>query len=353
MFDGPQTSVAMRPSEGPLGRGGETADQPVVRLDEIGRPMVDRFDAALPIDRVHDLLQPARGHGPVEGAGQADIDVTGRMVRHHAEAFAAFDARHRGGGSERKRRVMHFGESSKHRHLQRKGGGLVQRIDAGSLDLARVRRLAGKMQLGAQEAAAADHDAVVAGIAQRHGVGRPRDGVEIGPHAAEAAGMLVGIEQHVHRAARDPRPASCRATWARMATPDLESAAPRPSSRRPRTAPQKGGSLHWATSPAGAVSMQASRQSTGPGAAPAISTRTATSLPSPSLSRRGARRLSASQACTSPSTACGESMPPQDGVATSRDANCTMLSIGAVLKTPTSRGPRTAPSRDSVRRSRG
>ena len=29
--------------------------------------------------------------------------------------------------------------------------------------------------------------------------------VEIGAHAAEAAGMLVGIEQHMHRAARDLR----------------------------------------------------------------------------------------------------------------------------------------------------
>ena len=29
--------------------------------------------------------------------------------------------------------------------------------------------------------------------------------LEIGAHAAEAAGMLVGVEQHVHRAARDLR----------------------------------------------------------------------------------------------------------------------------------------------------
>ena len=120
------------------------------------------------------------------------------------KSFAAREVRHRGGGSERKRGVMRFGKG-RGRHLERKGGGLVQRIDAGPLDLARVRRLAGKMQPGAQEAAAAHHDAVVAGIAQRHGVGRPRDGVEIGAHAAEAAGMLVGVEQHVHRTARNRR----------------------------------------------------------------------------------------------------------------------------------------------------
>ena len=124
------------------------------------------------------------------------------MVRHDAKAFAAREVRHRGGGSERKRGVMRFGKG-RGRHLERKGGRLVQRIDAGALDLAGMRRLAGKMHPGAHEAAAAHDDAVVAGIAQQHGVGRPRDGVEIGPHAAEPAGMLVGVEQHVQRAARD------------------------------------------------------------------------------------------------------------------------------------------------------
>ena len=107
-------------------------------------------------------------------------------------------------GPNGKRRVVRFGKG-RGRDLERKGRRLVERIDAALLDLARVRRLAGKMQLGAQKAAAADHDAVVAGIAQRHRVRWTRYGVEIGAYAAEAAGMLVGIEQHMHRAARDLR----------------------------------------------------------------------------------------------------------------------------------------------------
>ena len=204
MFDGPQTSVATRRPKARSAAATKALGQAVVRVDEIGRPMVDGFDAALRIDRAHDLLQPAHGLVPIECAGQADIDVAGRMVRHDAEAFAAREVRHRGGGSERKRGVLRFGKG-RGRHLERKGGGLVQRIDAGPLDLARVCRLAGKMQPGAQEAAAAHDDAVVAGIAQRHGVGRPRDGFEIGAHAAEAAGMLVGVEQHVHRTAQNRR----------------------------------------------------------------------------------------------------------------------------------------------------
>src|SRR5258708_28931785 len=76
-------------SESALGRCRETADQIVVRLDEIGRPMVYGFDATLWIDRTHDLLQPAHGLVPIERAGQADIDVAGRMVRHDAKAFTA------------------------------------------------------------------------------------------------------------------------------------------------------------------------------------------------------------------------------------------------------------------------
>ena len=43
----------------------------------------------------------------------------------------------------------------------------------------------------------------------------------------------------------------------------------------------------------------------------------------------------------------------KSGVATIRDANWTMLATGAELTTPASRGPRTAPSTDSARRSRG
>ena len=131
---------------------------------------------------------------------------------------------------------------------------------------------------GTQEAAAADDDAVVARIAQRHRSGGRRR-IEIGAHAAEAAGMLVGVEQHVQRAARQPLSAKWRATWARMATPALELAAPRPSSRPPVHGAGERRLAPLARSPAGAVSMQASRQSTGPGAAPAISTRTATACP--------------------------------------------------------------------------
>jgi hypothetical protein len=51
--------------------------------------MVDPLDAALAIDRVHDVLQPVRGLGAIEGAGQANIDVAGRVIGHDAETFAA------------------------------------------------------------------------------------------------------------------------------------------------------------------------------------------------------------------------------------------------------------------------
>jgi len=131
--------------------------------------------------------------------------MAGRVIGHHAEALAAREVGHRGGGPERERGITGFGQV-RPGHLQRKGGGLGERIVAALVDLARMRGAAGKMQLGAQEPAAADDDAVVARVAQRHALGQARDGREIGTHAAEAAGMLVGIEQHVERAARQTRP---------------------------------------------------------------------------------------------------------------------------------------------------
>ena len=255
--------------------------------------MVDRFEAALPIDRVHDLLQPAPGLGAVEGAGQADIDVAGRVIRHDAEAFAARELRHRGGRPERKRCVLRFGKG-RGRHLQREGGGLVERIDAASLDLARVRCLAGKMQLCAQKAAAADDDAVVARIAQRHRVGRPRDGTR-----DRRARRRSGRYAHRRRTARAPRragsafrPAAARHArgWRRLIS-NWRRRGPAAAARARRR--RKAARSIDRGRPPGRCRCRRRGRARGRAPRPAISTRTATSLPSPSFSRRGFRRFSA------------------------------------------------------------
>ncbi len=60
---------------------------------------------------------------------------------------------------------------------------------------------AGHLQAYAVEAAAAADQLVVAGIAQQRGVRLAVERLQIGAHAAEAAGVLVGVEQQVDAAA--------------------------------------------------------------------------------------------------------------------------------------------------------
>ena len=96
-------------------------------------------------------------------------------IGHHAEALAAFDARHRRGRAEREGGIGRVGKD-RIGQFEREGGSLGERVDAAALGIARMGGNACEAQPGAQEAAAAGDDAGVAGIAQRGRIGRPSDG---------------------------------------------------------------------------------------------------------------------------------------------------------------------------------
>ena len=268
MFDGPQTASGIARAEGELAAVVERAHQRIGFRHDVRRPALHRLDARGPRDR------PALRASAVAAAAskprrQSHVEAAAGAVGHHAETLAAFDLGHRDLRAERER----AGRLIRQRRRLDRGDQArepADRIDRRAVGGAGMAGAAGDLQAHAMKAAAAADQLVVAGIAQHRGVGLALDRREVGAHAAEAAGMLVGVEQQIDATATDRALAHqiAAAHAPGSPAPVLESAAPRPHRRPPARSPEAAGLDQRVSSPNGAVSMQASRHRIGPGSAP-------------------------------------------------------------------------------------
>src|SRR5471030_3123671 len=192
-----------------LAAGGlEGVHQRIFGRHEIGWPAIDRLDRGRPWRRVkrvaarHLIGQPPRGLVDCEAGRETNVDAAGRPIGDHAESLAAFDLGDREARTEGERPV---GLDRQRRCLQRghEVRELGDGVDAAAIGGAGMGGAAGNDQAHAMEATAPANQLGIVGMAQQRAIGRPVDRREIGPHATEPAGMLVGIEQKIDAAALD------------------------------------------------------------------------------------------------------------------------------------------------------